>query len=789
MERLKKEIRQSAYLHKPLPLHREGSLEEEIASKRVLERRALDQETWLAEGGCSLNAFTDADGAQVKRLETASPVGSRPIGNLEQGDCFNLGQVAVHLRLDHEDWRDFNRLYLRIRPFCEGLRKPHLGIQFHNEGAQRIPDIYGREGFHAVNLENGKWNSCWVELASLPRDCITGLSFRLSLNGCETAAELGNRLVFDFGPVELQKAESAEKDLGWAVEEGKIAWCFSGYEADLEKRAVIGTDGPAAFEIVDEKGDVVFSGTAEETACPHTALADFSEFTKPGTYMLRCGNARTDGFAIGSDIWLPSVWKALNFLFCQRCGYPVPGSHLSCHRDITASHGGRSFVFNGGWHDAGDLSQQLIQSAEVTHSLLEMYVCLRKRGDEGAFRFLEEALWGLDYMLKSRFGDGYRATSVGMSMWTQGFLGDRDDVHARVHDNAYENYLCAGVEAFAASCLAQEDPGFAERLLACAEADFGFAEAKFARTGFDELPPSFWEHSYMTPESAFSATAAWSAALLHGLTRKEEYALRASEAAGYAIGCMETGCVCEPFAEGGFFWRNAEKRVPVHFNHQARDHVFAQMLAALLENLSGHADARKWSKAAGRYAAYLKRLYGFSSPYGMLPSGIYHEREPEDKESFRRQHLLAGEEAVSGYAAQLQNGLSLGGGWHLKQFPVWFSFRGNNAVLLSQAKSAAILSRLTGDGRLKSIASAQLKWNVGLNPFRQSLMYGEGKRYASQYAVLPGEMTGELPVGVQTKGDTDEPCWPRMNNATYKEVWTTPAARWLAVVSELMRPE
>jgi hypothetical protein len=171
----------------------------------------------------------------------------------------------------------------------------------------------------------------------------------------------------------------------------------------------------------------------------------------------------------------------------------------------------------------------------------------------------------------------------------------------------------------------------------------------------------------------------------------------------------------------------------------------------------------------------------------MLPAGIYHVNETEDNDSFFRQHLLVGEEAKDAYALQLKQGIDLGGGWFLKQFPVWFSFRGNNAVLLSQAKAAAVLGNLLKDGKLKSIASAQLKWNAGLNPFRQSLMYGEGQRYASQYAVLPGEMTGELPVGVQTKDDSDEPYWPQINNATYKEVWTTSAGRWLSVAAELMR--
>ena len=84
---------------------------------------------------------------------------------------------------------------------------------------------------------------------------------------------------------------------------------------------------------------------------------------------------------------------------------------------------------------------------------------------------------------------------------------------------------------------------------------------------------------------------------------------------------------------------------------------------------------------------------------------------------------------------------------------------------------------------------SQLAWIIGVNPFRQSLMYGEGIRYAQQYAAKSGEAVGELPVGVQTLEDEDAPYWPQMNNATYKEVWTTPSGRWLSILAELYRKE
>jgi hypothetical protein len=89
------------------------------------------------------------------------------------------------------------------------------------------------------------------------------------------------------------------------------------------------------------------------------------------------------------------------------------------------------------------------------------------------------------------------------------------------------------------------------------------------------------------------------------------------------------------------------------------------------------------------------------------------------------------------------------------------------------------------DQELLDIAEGQLQWIVGKNPFGQSLMYGEGYRYAQQYSVLSGEMTGELPVGVQTFGNEDVPYWPQFNNATYKEVWVGLAGKWMSILADL----
>ena len=40
-----------------------------------------------------------------------------------------------------------------------------------------------------------------------------------------------------------------------------------------------------------------------------------------------------------------------------------------------------------------------------------------------------------------------------------------------------------------------------------------------------------------------------------------------------------------------------------------------------------------------------------------------------------------------------------------------------------------------------------------------------------------------MAVGIRSLGDSDEPYWPQINNACYKEVWLTSAGKWLSLVA------
>jgi hypothetical protein len=292
------------------------------------------------------------------------------------------------------------------------------------------------------------------------------------------------------------------------------------------------------------------------------------------------------------------------------------------------------------------------------------------------------------------------------------------------------------------------------------------------------------------------AACSWSASVLYRATGKKEYALEAARAMDYLLECQCVEGIAtggderygEKYIEGkltGFFYRDRDRKIIQHFNHQSRDNLYMQALDLIIETQAEHSQAGLWRERVSLYAEYLLALAEYAAPYGLLPAGIYHVDEAKEKDSFERQHLFSGGAGMPEYLAQLKAGVKLDEEHYLKIFPLWFSFRGNAAVHLATGRAAAICARLLGDNRLRDLAWEQLYWIVGKNPFAQSLMYGEGHRYPEQAVFLPGTMTGQLPVGIETRGDEDIPYWPQANNATYKEVWLSVAGKWLSLIAEL----
>lgn len=782
---LRKQLCDSLYVHTPMQADEGKSIEARAVKKPVKHAVTLwdgtDMGRWSFDGDGEANAAPDG----TLHLLTWSRADHWPESEVRAEDAAEglyatFGSYIAKLNVKGLDLSRGNRIWFQIRPCCPGMHSPIVRAAFVNNGAIKIPDAYSREGFNAINLKNNEWNTCVWEIDSIAHDAIEEISFTIHRYGKEVSS--GEELHYELRDIQFQEVDT-DVVHGWQCGKEQAVFPSTGYFTKGGKTAVANTDA-GSFEILDASDVVAFSGEVQRVENRHGSFGvlDFSALEKEGEYRIRFGRTVSAPFRIGDDILESGVWKLINFLYCERCGYPVPGKHGTCHGDIIAEHNGLKMAFNGGWHDAADVSQQTMQSAEILDAILQVADTVKGKNVPLYQRLMEEANWGLDFVLRSRFGDGYRATGAAIRRWTDGMWPDMDDCKAQVHNRSFENFIFSGVEAMAGAAFAQQDSALSWKCIDAAKEDYAFALERFREVGLEA--PYMLEHTAGASLSQYYAAACWSAARLYRITGDAQYAQYAAEFADKVTACQETGGKA-PMK--GFFYRDETKAHIVHFSHQARDQIFVQALAQACEDLPDHPHKAAWEQSMRLFGDYLCELAQYTAPYGMLPAGLHHISEAEDYDTFQVIHPKVdyGREKKN-YVEQLENAISLGDGYFIKCFPVWFSYRGNSAIQLSMGKAASLLGRYFKDGKLTQIAREQLYWTLGKNPFGQSLMYGEGNNFGQQYTALLGETVGEMPVGVQTRANEDLPYWPQANIATYREVWTTPPGRWMWVAADLM---
>lgn len=787
-ERFAQRLSESMWIHKPLTADESQSVEYANENKKVLydlpvwDGKSADRWNFDGEG----QAEVTGDGRLV--LTTGARAEHWPQNEVRSVDAAKgfyatFGSYIAKLDVTGLDTSRINRIWFQIRPICPGLHSPIIRVGFTNNGAVKIPDAYSREGFNAINLKNNQWNTCIWEIESIAHDRIEEISFNVHRYGQELSG--GKDLRFEIRDIRLQQAEYCNVVHGWHCRRDTAVYSTVGYFRDGAKTAVANTD-EKMFSILDEAdGGAVYTGevTYQENCRGRFGVLDFSTVRTEGIYRIKLGNFVSEKFPISDTVMDEVVWKLINFLFSERCGYPVPQKHGVCHGDVIARHDGLILAYQGGWHDAADVSQQTIQSAEVVHGLMQTAEAVKKRNPLLYGRLMEEANWGLDFVLRMRFGDGYRATGATIRRWNDGFIGNMDDCEARVHNRSFDNFVMAGVEAYGGMVFAGEDEALSWKCLDAAKEDYQFAIERFEKIGMEE--PYTKEHTASASLSQYYAAACWAAAVLYQASGEEIYAQYAANYADKVLLCQEIDR--EELPIHGFFYRDESRKTIVHFSHQSRDHIFVQALCEACIALKNYPRRAEWEAGMKRYGQYLVDLMEYTAPYGMLPAGVFSETEAEDEEVFALIHPKVDyEREKANYVEQLKQGISLGSGYYLKCFPVWFSYRGNSALHLSMGKAAAMIGRYFDDQQLIQIGREQLYWTLGKNPFGQSLIYGAGTFYGQQYTALLGETVGEIPVGVQTLANEDIPYFPQANIATYREVWTTPAGRWLWIAAEIL---
>lgn len=200
-----------------------------------------------------------------------------------------------------------------------------------------------------------------------------------------------------------------------------------GYQPQSTKIAVWAsktTQIPTQFELIDEKSKKVVYTSKDVKAYgaygPFTSTAklNFSAFKLAGKFLLKVDDIVSPTVIVNEEVYRNTADFALRYMRQQRSGFN-PFLQDSCHtHDGFVLYGSNAgikdstyFDGSGGWHDASDYLQYSTTSANATYHLLMAYRDFPQAftdekqangldGKNGMADVLDEAKWGLDWLLK-----------------------------------------------------------------------------------------------------------------------------------------------------------------------------------------------------------------------------------------------------------------------------------------------------------------------------------------------------------------------------------------------------
>ncbi len=668
--------------------------------------------------------------------------------------------------LKNENLSVFNRISVWVKLDAPGFYSAFVGITLYNEGKHIMPAPGRFEGQHFLTVYPDQWQQIIWEIPDLYRDNVTGISVNMMLGGSPAGASERMKLFIDDLRLESVTPENSR---GFALRQNTIAYSHSGYKSGSRKQALVQNVSNTNFEILDTENHVVFSGTGNKADKGFVEL-DFSKFDTPGYYTIKVDKIQSKPFPIGDDAYLATAWRTLNFFFAERCGFDQPGIHQACHKDIFSVHpDGRRIAINGGWHDAADLTQGIGNTARAGIAMLELARSVKDKQPELHKRLLEEVRWGLNWTLNTRFGDGYRNGGLIVGIWTDNVVGTKDDMESKASNNPSDNFIASIFTSMAVPFYRNDDPVFARWCQKSAVEDFNFAIEMMGQVANEKN------------ETELYSIATVSAINLYQLTHDKRFLDKATVFAKVVMACQQLERRNDwSIPLHGFFYEARNKKRPLAYFHGSNEELMIEGLYLLLKNAPEHADAALWKASCDAYADYLRDISKSIGPYGILPAAVY-EIGNADFGGIYHEGDRVGLPSMEEYNAQVKKGIPLGGNFYLRRFPVAYQFRGFHAILMGKAKAAFLLSELLKDKTLRDIATRQLEYIVGYNPFAMSTIYGDGYDYPPLYGAYAGDVVGAVPVGIETFENGDEPYMPMQVNATYKEIWThtTAATMWL----------
>lgn len=330
-----------------------------------------------------------------------------------------------------------------------------------------------------------------------------------------------------------------------------------GFMPESAKWAVVPDVAATKFQVIDAVSDAeVYSGSLSAAAYwdasnENVKLAQFSDLKTPGEYRLRVeGVEDSFPFQIANDVYSAVNVASIKAFYFNRMGIELlpeyagiyarplghPDTHVLIHASAASDAHPEGSVISSpkGWYDAGDYNKYIVNSGISTYTLLAAYEHFPEifkqqnlnipESSDAIPDLLNETLWNLEWMLTMQ-----DATDGGVY---HKLTNKRFDDVVMPHEATSERYVVqkttaaalnfAAVMATASRVLAQyeqELPGLSAKMLAAAEAAWGWAEAN--PDVIYHQPEDIKTGAYGDRELADEF--AWAAAELYISTKKDAY--------------------------------------------------------------------------------------------------------------------------------------------------------------------------------------------------------------------------------------------------------------------------
>ena len=189
-----------------------------------------------------------------------------------------------------------------------------------------------------------------------------------------------------------------------------------------------------------------------------TFRLDFSDFNEVGEFYVKSGNTISPKFTIG-NAYKGTADHLLKYMRQQRCGYN-PFLKDSCHlADGYTMYGpmpdSTHLDVTGGWHDASDYLQYAATSVNATYNMLfafrenpqvftDKFQTNGLEGKNGIPDILDEANWGLEWMLKMHPKDNWMFNQIADDRDHSGYRLPNNDTTSYGKGLERPVYFCSG---------------------------------------------------------------------------------------------------------------------------------------------------------------------------------------------------------------------------------------------------------------------------------------------------------------------------------------------------------